>query len=256
MIRTSKKYIKLETLMIMMIDRNITFVNPFSGFDVFKATNTGYNIDGDDLFRLFAIKYKDRFVGREIPCIGKKYINHLIPNTVGIINSEDDQINYIYKFIYNQIVCFLEENKDNYIRIMNALTEHYNPIENYNMVEMSGSASKVSDTKSTPGTITANTKVAPYNDDNQDLHQTVTSATQSTAGYSDATQTMQWAAGDVFGVTPAGNSVAMSKHTRSGNIGVTTSQQMIDQELKLRADSIVDEFLMRASDTCLLCEWY
>ena len=255
MIRTKNRYITLENLLIQMIDKGITFVNPFANFDIFKITDSGYNIDGDDLFRLLTMKYKERYVGREIPAIGRKYIDHLLPNSVDTIENDVDQINYVYKFLYNQIIIFLEENKDNYSRIMAALTEEYNPLENYNMVEYSGSASKVSDTKSTPGTITATTKVAPFTDDNQNLSQTITSALKSTAGYEDATQSMRWADGDAFGSTPTGNSVAMQKHTRSGNIGVTTSQQMLEQELKLRADSIVDEFLMRAADTCLLVEW-
>ena len=238
-----------------MIDKGITFVNPFANFDVFKVTGSGYNVDGDDLFRLLTMKYKERFVGRELPAIGRKYIDHLLPNAVDTIENDVDQINYVYKFFYNQIIIFLEENKDGYSKIMEALTAEYNPIENYNMVEYSGSASKVSDTKSTPGTITATTKVAPFTDDNQNLSQTVTSALKSSAGYEDASQSMRWADGDAFGSTPTGNSVAMQKHTRSGNIGVTTSQQMLEQELKLRADSIVDEFLMRAADTCLLVEW-
>lgn len=255
MIRTRSRYITLENLLIQMIDKEITFVNPFANFDIFKVTGTGYNIDGDDLFRLFTLKYKARYVGREFPCIGRKYINHLLPNSVDTIENNLDQINYVYKFLYNQIIIFLEENKDGYSRIMSALTAEYNPIENYNMTELSGSASKVSDTKSTPGNLTATTKVAPFTDDNQNLHQTVTSALKSTAGYEDASQTMRWAEGDAFGATPSGNSVAMQKHIRSGNVGVTTNQQMLTQELKLRADSIVEDFLKKAADTCLLVEW-
>lgn len=255
MIRTRNRYITLENLLIQMIDKGITFVNPFANFDVFKVTGTGYNIDGDDLFRLFTLKYKARYVGCEFPCKGRKYINHLLPNSVDTIENNLDQINYVYKFLYNQIIIFLEENKDGYSRIMSALTAEYNPIENYNMTELSGSASKVSDTKSTPGNITATTKVAPFTDDNQNLHQTVTSALKSTAGYEDASQTMRWAEGDAFGATPSGNSVAMQKHIRSGNVGVTTNQQMLTQELKLRADSIVEDFLKKAADTCLLVEW-
>ena len=241
-----------------MIDKEITFVNPFANFDVFKVTGTGYNVDGDDLLRLLTLKYKERYVGREIPCIGRRYINHLLPNSVDTIENEEDQINYVYKFFYNQLIIFLEENKDNYTRIMAALTAEYNPIENYNMVEYSGSASKVSDTKSSPGTVTVKNNVFPFDlnsGSGKPESQTETSVTQSTAGYDNASQTMRWADGDAFGATPSGNSVAMQKHTRSGNIGVTTSQQMLEQELKLRADSIVDDFLRKAADTCLLTVW-
>lgn len=258
MIRTKNRYITLENLLIQMIDKGITFVNPFANFDIFKITGTGYNIDGDDLLRLLTMKYKERFVGREIPAIGRKYIDHLLPNSVDTIENDVDQINYVYKFLYNQIIIFLEENKDNYTRIMEALTAEYNPLENYNMIEFSGSASKVSDTESNPGTVTVKNNVFPFDSNSgtgKPESQTETSATQSTAGYRDASQSMRWADGDAFGATPSGNSVAMQKHTRSGNIGVTTSQQMLTQELKLRADSIVDEFLKKAADTCLLVEW-
>lgn len=258
MIRTKYRYITLENLLIQMIDRGMTFVNPFANFDIFKITDTEYNIDGDDLFRLFTLKYKERYVGREFPAIGSKYINHLLPNSVDTIENKEDQINYIYKFLYNQIIIFLEENKDNYSRIMEALTAEYNPIENYNMIEYSGSASKVSDTKSTPGTVTVKNNVFPFDlnsGSGKPESQTETSATQSTAGYDNASQSMRWADGDAFGSTPSGNSVAMQKHTRMGNIGVTTSQQMLEQELKLRADSIVDDFLRKAADTCLLAVW-
>lgn len=258
MLRTKNRYITLENLLIQMIDRGMTFVNPFANFDIFKITDTGYNIDGDDLFRLFTLKYKERYIGREFPAIGRKYIDHLLPSSVDTIENKEDQINYVYKFLYNQIIIFLGENEDNYTRIMAALTAEYNPIENYNMVEYSGSASKVSDTKSTPGTVTVKNNVFPFDlnsGSGKPERQTETSATQSTAGYDNASQTMRWADGDAFGATPSGNSVAMQKHTRSGNIGVTTSQQMLEQELKLRANSIVDEFLKRAADTCLLAVW-
>lgn len=255
MIKTHKKYLTLETLLINMIDKGMTIVNPFDQLEIFKITDTGYNIDDDELFQLLTIKYKERFVGREIPCKGRKYINHLLPNSVETIETEEDQLNYVWKFFYNQLVSFVATNKDNYMRIIEALTAAYNPIENYNMMELSGSASKVSDTESNPGNVTVTSKVAPYNDDVQDLQQTVTAALQSTAGYKDASQSMRWADGDDFGATPQGNSVAMSKHTRTGNIGVTTSQQMLQQELELRANSIVDKFLEEAANTCLLAVW-
>lgn len=255
MIRMIKNYLTLENLMITMIEKGMTITNPFAEFDVFKITDTGYNIDGDALLKILTIKYKDRLVSRELPCIGRKYIYTLLPGSVDTIANEQDQINYVWKYFYNNIKSFCDTHKDNYIRIMQALTAEYNPVENYNMVEMSGSASKVADTKSTPGTVTVTSKVAPYDGTNADLQQTTTSALKSTAGFEDAAQSMQWQSGDDFGATPSGNSVAMSKHTRSGNIGVTTNQQMIEQELKLRADSIIDQFLREAADTCLMAVW-
>lgn len=256
MIRQNKPYISLEYLLIKMIEKEMTITNPFTGCDIFEVSDTDYDIDDDNLWQLMTMRYKDRYVGREYPCIGRKYINHLEPDSVDTIENEEDQLNYVWKFLYNQIVGFIATNKDNYTRMMQALTAQYNPIDNYNMIELSGSASKVSDTESTPGTVTVTSRVAPFNDQKQDLQQTTTSALKSEAGFKDASQSMRWADGDDFGATPSGNSVAMSKHTRTGNIGVTTSQQMIEQELKLRADSIVDDFLAKAADTCLMTIWH
>lgn len=253
MIRKNKPYLTLESLLIQMDELLLDFVQPFDDVEIFDIT--GYNIDDEQLFKMFVTRYKDRLIGEAIPPIGKKYINGLFPSSAAEIANRTDQLRYLFNWMYNQVQAFLSANLDNYDRMIKALTADYNPIENYNMLEMSGSASKVSDTKSTPGEVTVESKVAPYNGTNSDLQQTKTSALQSTAGFQDSSQSMQWASGDDFGSTPQGNSVAMSKHTRTGNIGVTTSQQMLEQEKKIRADSIVDDFLKQAADTCLMAIW-
>ena len=252
----------LEDVVIEMTQNGSTVTNPFSGFDIFNVANTGYQLTGDTLWLHFFDKYKLRLVGRPVPPLNKTYVNTLTPAiTLGTVSTEAERIEYVYKFVTHQLGCFLGENRDNYWKRIKALTENYKPLENYNMLEMSGSVSKVSDTKSTPGTVTSEVGVFPYNDNTKGANNakpesvTETSATQSTAGYVDANKSMRWASGDDFGETPQGNSVAMNKHTRSGNIGVTTSQQMLEQEMKIRLDSVVDEFLARAADTCLLAMW-
>lgn len=259
MIRNQKPYMTLESLLIQMDELLLEFVQPFDDIDIFNIT--GYNIDDEQLFKMFVTRYKDRLIGEAVPFIGKKYINGLFPSSAAKIENRTDQLRYLFNWMYNQVTAFLSANLDNYDRMIKALTADYNPLENYNMLEMSGSVSKVSDTKSTPGKVTTEVGVFPYNSNTTGLSNSKpesiseTSANQSTAGFLDANQDMQWASGDDFGVTPKGNSVAMNKHTRSGNIGVTTSQQMLEQELKVRLDSVVDEFLARAADTCLLAMW-
>lgn len=261
MIRKQQHYMTLEDVVIEMTQNGSTVTNPFSGFDIFNVANTGYQLTGDILWMHFFDKYKLRLVGRPVPPLNKTYVNTLTPTiTLGTVATEAERIEYVYKFVRHQLGCFLRENRDNYWRRIKALTEDYNPLENYNMLEMSGSVSKVSDTQSTPGTVTTDASVYPYNANTKGSgykpeSRTETSATKSTAGYVDSNKSMRWASGDDFGETPQGNSVAMNKHTRSGNIGVTTSQQMLEQEMKIRLDSVVDEFLAKAADTCLLAMW-
>lgn len=262
MIRNQQHYMTLEDVIIAMTENGSTVTNPFNGFDIFNVADTGYQLTGATLWLHFFDKYKLRLVGRPVPPLNKTYVNTLTPTiTLGTVATEAERIEYVYKFVTHQLGCFLGENRDNYWKRIKALTADYNPLENYNMVEMSGSVSKVADTKSTPGKVTTEVGVFPYNSNSSGLSNSKpesiseTSANQSTAGFLDANQDMQWASGDDFGVTPKGNSVAMNKHTRSGNIGVTTSQQMLEQELKVRLDSVVDEFLARAADTCLLAMW-
>lgn len=259
MLRINQPYIMLEDLLMLMTEHSMTITNPFDDLNIFNVEGHGYNIDDDSLWNMFVYQYSKRLVGRPIPHTGKKYIYmNGGAVTTQTITTDEDKLNYVWKFLYNNIIIFIQKEQDNYYRMITALTENYKPLENYNMVELSGSASKVSDTKSTPGTVTNSVNVFPF-----DLNSgtgkpestTTTTAQQSTAGYNDANQDMQWTDGDAFGKTPKGNSVAMSKHTRSGNIGVTTSQQMLEQELELRTKSIIDDFLTKCADTCLLAMW-
>lgn len=251
-----------EDLLMLMTEHNMTITNPFDDLNIFNVEGHGYNIDDDSLWNMFVYQYSKRLVGRPIPHTGRKYIYmNGGAVTTQTITTDEDKLNYVWKFLYNNIIIFIQKEQDNYYRMVTALTESYNPLENYNMVELSGSASKVSDTKSTPGKVTSEVGVFPFNSNTSGAANskpesiTETSAMQSTAGYVDANQDMEWSSGDDFGKTPKGNSVAMSKHTRSGNIGVTTSQQMLEQELELRTKSIIDDFLTKCADTCLLAMW-
>ena len=263
MIRQYGHYPEFERLLIRINqigDYDLSTTQPFHEYDIFNVEGTGYNIDGDRLWRMFFSKYRSLRVGTALPPVGHEYISMLPdPFTTSRVETEDDQYRYCYNRMVNDINVFMNEQNDNYQRKMHALIESYNPLENYNMVEISGTVSKVSDTKSNPGTVTVSNNVYPFDSNSGDgkpAGKTTTGAEQSTAGYVDSNKSMRWASGDDFGETPQGNSVAMSKHTRSGNIGVTTSQQMLDQELKLRYDSIVEEFLARCADRSLLTDWY
>lgn len=158
-------------------------------------------------------------------------------------------------------------------RMYDALYSEYDPISNYDMTERAadGTAKGKTTDKTTPHGSTTQTstvtgsEMITYNRQGADsssfqpYDQTVTQAgatprtttdvtTYGTGTYSDTEHT---ATNDqsvtVDGVTVTGNEVREHILTRSGNIGVTTSQQMIESELKLRAyqllSTIVRDFV-------------
>ena len=95
-------------------------------------------------------------------------------------------------------------------RIYRACTEDYNPIENYNRTENWNQTDTGSSSANNSNTETE--KVVGYND----------------ATYTPKSQTENHANG-------TGNSSLQTYHTSNvyGNIGVTTSQQMLEQELEV-----------------------
>lgn len=150
---------------------------------------------------------------------------------------------------------------DRLSNIYNALKEVYNPLENYNMIEQSGKANSRAELKTktsregnvktttNPGTMTTidsrttdsddvtlrpYTKSETYGDTTGTIVRTEEEGTnhgihQSTeyAG----TETLTTPSGDV---QVNGNEVEINELKRSGNIGVTTSQDMLKSEVELR----------------------
>ncbi len=117
-----------------------------------------------------------------------------------------------------------------WIRVWNVYIADYNPIENYNRVENETiniqSDKTVSNTQDTSGSSSTNAertgKVSGYNSD----------------GFVNRSQDIDGGTGETTGhLSNSGNESGTDVHTKnstiSGNIGVTTSQQMIEQELAL-----------------------
>lgn len=115
----------------------------------------------------------------------------------------------------------------------NALQEEYNPLENYNMVEkedneiVDDALTNVSGSAANNSTSTSNThNVYGYNS---------SSATPSDSDSGSVSQSTDLD-------TNYDNTRTIDRTlTRSGNIGVTTSQQMLESELKLRAYRFFEE---------------
>lgn len=151
----------------------------------------------------------------------QKYISRLYQILLdkeekGLINSALDEIAKTILTIY----------KDNWINIYKAFTEEYNPLENYRMNEKENVKSKV---------ITSVSGDSSTYGFNSDEAVPVAQASNS--------QTVEGAKDD--------NERDL---TRSGNIGVTTSQQMLSSELELRKYKFYVE-LMNDIDKimCLAC---
>lgn len=158
-------------------------------------------------------------------------------------------------------------------RMYDALYAQYDPISNYDMTERAadGTAKGKTTDKTTPHGSTTQTstvtgsEMVTYNRQGADsssfqpYDQTVTQAgatprtttdttTYGAGTYSDTEHTVtNDQTATVDGVTVTGNEVKEHILTRSGNIGVTTTQQMIESELKLRGfqllSTIVRDFI-------------
>ena len=112
--------------------------------------------------------------------------------------------------------------KDKRNNIYNALQEEYNPLENYNMIqEETPNITKSRETKIDVKTDTeTNNYVSGFN----------SSVPQHATKGTSTGDSLTTGAKEDNVETETGN----RKLTRSGNIGVTTSQQMLESELKLR----------------------
>ena len=174
--------------------------------------------------------------------------------------------------------AWLKLNENKFLGLVKTYGYKYDPISNYDMVETEGSALKQADeeTKNTiSGKIitdvdTPETQAQNYTttyDDSSDTRLASKSTNEylntyrvdsdsvpikrtsqsmegdnagqtSTSKYKDATQTLTW--DDI--TTPASNRAQARKLVRKGNIGVMTSQQMIESERELARQNIIEEF--------------
>ena len=113
-------------------------------------------------------------------------------------------------------------------KLYDAITTAYNPLENYNMLE-----------KSTPGVTTVrkeNTDITVENDANGNVYG-FNSSTKVPASASDGKSTTT---GDETKNRVTETKTGFDQLERSGNIGVTTSQQMLQSEIDIRKQHFFD----------------
>lgn len=135
-----------------------------------------------------------------------------------------------------KIQNFFNKNYDTFTRIYSACMIDYDPIENYNRMEEytdeEASSGNSNSNSSLSGSLSGDTTnlVSPY-DANSFTNDSMSSNKQN---HSDSTKT-----------TDSSNANRNLKHTSHthGNIGVTTSQQMLESELKIRPKLNIYDFI-------------
>ena len=144
-----------------------------------------------------------------------------------------------------------------YTSKVSLLLTDYNPIENYNSSETETSISENTTTSGNENTTTTTTnsttensgvttnKVSPYDSENFSNDNNSNSSNTSTVNGTDSTSITD--SGNI-----SSNGTLTRTLTRKGNIGVTTTQQMIESEYELRAKNLVFEFLEKVSKFILL----
>lgn len=158
-------------------------------------------------------------------------------------------------------------NKFKYLAGLEVFAADYNPIENYNMTEKEASGLKVDKNKTKTGTDdgykTVNsvrgskvteTQVAPFDSSTYNNQQkviekyegaenpgTTTAIEGHLTSESEPTNSKGTSLGETHSIGTDNNTVNDRVLTRAGNIGVTTTQQMLTQELELKRLNIIEE---------------
>ena len=171
-----------------------------------------------------------------------------------------------FNFIYvsddltemGSIISNLSEIYNNeYTTKVGLLLMDYNPIENYNSTESETTTTENATTTGNENTTTTTTnstsenngvttnKVSPYDSENFSNDNNSNSSNTTTVNGTDSTSITD--SGNI-----SSNGTLTRTLTRKGNIGVTTTQQMIESEYELRAKNLVFEFLEKVSRFILL----
>lgn len=190
------------------------FVNIFDNVNFFIPLN----IYPSDLYLLWVLRYSNF-----------KYIS----------DDKDEIKSYI------DILSKIYSNR--FTKSVSAILADYNPIENYNSTEtesteMTGTNSTTSEISTTAtGETTSNTTgettetLSPYDSENFNNN----SKNNSSANTTENTSSSDNSSNTMSGTSSQTNARTLK---RTGNIGVTTSQQMIQSEIELRKNDLINDF--------------
>lgn len=154
---------------------------------------------------------------------GDKYISPFVERLYNDGKTASEISSYVASICYNRF-------KDKWIKIYDALMTEYKPLENYSMEEIRTPDLTDEDTEnvgseiSVERTTNATSKYKGFNaDEPVTINETDGSEDTTTSGAKANNETSRTS-------THTGTETL----TRAGNIGVTTSQQMLESEIKLR----------------------
>ena len=255
--RFNKPYIKVRDYAIKALKNGWEFGNPFDDFDVFEAT--GIELDEDDLLQIFFDMFEELKIAKPLPPKGYEVIYNM-----QIVNLDTEQLRYeyIWAWLISRVHDYLASNYTSWKDKVDAFLTDYNPLNNYDMTELAGGTSLTARVRSSSGTHKTTSKVAPF-DSETFKNETEVTTSQNTlsgtdfasdsaiSGFDDATKSLTF--DDL--TTPQGNSTSVSKLIRSGNIGITSSQDMLEQELVVKSHDLVKEFMNEVANVCLLSDW-
>ena len=166
-------------------------------------------------------------------------------------DSEDATSNTnMIKQASDYIALYGKSHKYEYDKLVDTLSLEYNPIENYSMTEKGTDTRTPNITQTNKGvntnTVGVDTSITTgkttFDKSDSFINDTKTTNTGTNTDTQDINTT----------VTTAGNEKTVHEFTRSGNIGVTTSQQMIESERQLAMFSVVDLFVKAIADIILI----
>ena len=244
--------------------------NPFPvGFDIFNSITvdgtavTTYGLTINNLWSIFNQWFARLAIAKKVPRIGYEY---LWDGNVYTVADVGDQAVYVWRCLDDMVGWYCQANRNRWEHIILADVAKYDPIQNYKMVETGGTTSTVARTRSSMGKQTTKSQVYPFdsNDAAVDgkpeskvtveqgtLNGTAFSDDAAISGYDDDSKSLTW---DSI-TTPTGNVTSVNKLLRSGNIGVTTSQQMIQSEYDLRKFNVLQEFMNDVAKYSLILDW-
>ena len=236
--------------------------NPFpEDFTIFNsiAGQTTYGLTVNNLWSIFNQWFARLAIAKKVPPGTYEYIWR---GTVYTTTDTADKALYLWRCLDDMVGWYCKANQNRWKHLILADIAQYDPLTNYNMEEYAGNTSLAARMRSSAGTIETETKVAPFDSSNNDLQKTTQKqdtlnddgtfkSNSSVSGYDDDTKTLTW--DDLE--TPQGNATSVSKLTRKGNIGVTTSQQMIASEYELRKFNVLQEFMNEVAKYSLICDW-
>lgn len=165
-------------------------------------------------------------------------------------NENDGSNTNMVKQASDYIALYGKSHKYEYDKLVDTLSLEYNPIENYSMTEKGTETRTPNITQTNKGvntnTVGVDTSITTgkttFDKSDSFINDTKTTNTGTNTDTQDINTT----------VTTAGNEKTVHEFIRSGNIGVTTSQQMIESERQLAMFSVVDLFVKAIADIILI----